>query len=302
MRLLTALGVLSILIAITTRVEAAAFPKVHWEGADGCPDEAAVRRAIALWLAQSVDKVDPRAIEVDARVKQQPNGYLLELSLESPSGSTSQRLTAANCSTLVDAVALNVALAADPPDGRVKSVEPKVKRTSHNLGFGARLNGGATVGQLPGFAFTGALVGSLELSRWRAEVGLGYALPRAAYYSGLPDVGVELQLMYGTARFCARSNVRTIEVPICIGVELGLMRGAGLGVEEKYISDQLWGALVLGPALRGRLGSGFWAWLEADALIAWVRPHSFHMRNLDPLYRPEVAAGRALFGIEWQFR
>jgi hypothetical protein len=300
MRLLAALLVVSVSFIVVTRVAAAGFPEVRWEGADGCPDEAAVRKTIALWLAQSVDAVDPRAIEVDARVKAQENGYLLELSLESPSGSTSERLTANSCATLVDAVALHVALAATDPATRLELAEPKNNRTSSKVGIGARLDGGAAVEQLPGFAFTATLVGSLELSMWRAEVGLGYVGPRATYYPGLPDIGVELQLLYGTGRLCARWKLSAAEIPVCFGIELGLMRGEGQGVEDKYVSDQLWGALVLGPALRGRLGSGFWAWMEVNALIALFRP-GFQIRNLGPLYRPEVAAARALLGIERQF-
>jgi hypothetical protein len=156
MRLFAYLWALSVLFAIVTRVEAEGFPKVRWEAPDDCPNEAAVQKAIALWLAQSVDVVDPRAIEVDARVKTQTNGYLLELSLESPSGSTSQRLSAERCTTLVDAVALNVALAATDPASRSESSGLKDKPTSSKVGLGARLNSGVTIEQLPGFAINSA--------------------------------------------------------------------------------------------------------------------------------------------------
>jgi len=305
---MTTLFVALVLLAIETRVEAAGDAIIKWEAPDDCPDEEEVRKAVALWLAQSVDVVDPGAIEVDARVKTHNNGYLLELSLETPSGRISQTLTAERCATLVDAVALNVALAATGPGTRSEVLEPVDKHKSDKMRFGARVSGGAAVKQLPGFAFTAALVGSLELKMWRVEAGFGYVAPRIAYYAGLPetDIGVELQLLFGTGCICARWVLNSVEIPTCIGVELGLMRGKGragdqAGVEETVISDQLWGALVLGPALRVPLGNGFSAWVEADALIALFRPE-FQIRNLGTLYRPEAIAVRVLLGVEWQYR
>ena len=279
-------------------------PELEWSAPDGCPDREHVRRTIDRWLRRSVDDVDGRSIAVTADVHRERDRWVLELVLESPSGRAHERLSAASCATLAEVVGLEVALAADSAAvlatfDRPREPEPEPE-PRHAPRVALRAAAGAVVGQLPDPSGSFAIAGVLGLASARLELALSYSPPGTARYADLPAVGAELQLLSGTVRGCAVPAFGAVELPICLGLELGAMRGTGFGTRERFSSDQLFGAIVLGPALRWPFGRGIFAWLGTDAMLAFARP-SYHMRNLPRLYRPDAAAARALAGIEAEF-
>ncbi len=269
-----------------------------WEAPAECPDKSQVEAAIRAWLDQPGSTMPPSAVRVEATVRPASNGWELDLTLTAPGGSEHQSLLAARCETLMQIVALKVALAADPAT-LVRSLESAraVPPPAASPQFAVRGLVGGGVGPLPdvsGFAMLGA---SAEMSGWRLEVAAAAWLPRSAVYTELPTVGATFTLLTGGARGCILTARGAVDFPICAGAEMGVLRGSGFGVPQVETSNQLWAAAVIGPGLRWTPGSSTSLLVGADAVVGIARP-AFHMRNLEQLYRPDAVAARAWSGLE----
>jgi hypothetical protein len=141
---------------------------------------------------------------------------------------------------------------------------------------------------------------SLQWPRFRVELGAEAFWAGVARYESLPGVGADLQLFAGAVRGCVTPGEGRWWFPICLGAELGMMRGRGFGVPESAATRGVWGGLALGPALQWRMTRRLSLWLEADAVLTLLRPE-FHMRNLPSLYEPPALSGRAVAGFEAHF-
>jgi hypothetical protein len=258
---------------------------------------------IASWLGQRAADLDLGSVRVRANVSRQDESFSLDLVLESPAGSGRERLSARHCETLAKTVALKVALAVDPA-AALASVEPRPKPTNEprppaapSVGGGLRAVGGIALGPLPGATAATLLVGSLRSGDFRFELGGGYWFPRSVTYDALPTVGARLRMLGAVARACPTARIGRVEVPLCAGVEAGVVRATGFGLPETRTSDRPWVALTLGPALAVPLFGSWYLWLEADAGFGVVVP-SFAARNLPRLYQPENGAAQAWAGLE----
>jgi hypothetical protein len=286
-------------------VGSSAVPRadVVWQAPSGCPRQDDVRALIATWLGQSVADLDLGSVRVSASVSRDDQSFSLDLVLESPAGSARERLSALRCETLAKAVALKVALAVDPL-AALASVEPRSQTSkepprppSPRVGGGLRAVGGIALGPLPGATAATLLVGSLRLGDFRFELGGGYWFPRSVTYDELPTVGAELRMFGAVARMCPTASIGRVDVPLCAGVEAGIVRATGFGLPETRTSHRPWVALTLGPALAVPLFGSWYLWLEADAGFGVVIP-SFAVRNLPRLYQPENGAAEAWAGLE----
>jgi hypothetical protein len=85
-----------------------------WDAPAGCPDAAAVRRALAGYLGEGPSIEAGAAVRAEARVTRRGAAYELVLRTETASGTTSRETTATDCAVLVDATAVIVAIAVDP--------------------------------------------------------------------------------------------------------------------------------------------------------------------------------------------
>ena len=219
-----------------------------------------------------------------------------------------EHLSARRCETLAKIVALKVALAVDPA-AALESVElepPASERARGGTTSGARAGrwssrgGRNRLGPLPGVAPATLLVGSLRFEDFRLELGGGYWFPRSITYDELPSVGARLHMFGAAARVCPTARIGRVEIPLCAGVEAGIVRATGFGVPERRTSDRPWVSLTLGPAVAVPLFGAFYLWLEADAGFGVVIP-SFRVRNLPRLYQPENGAAQAWAGLELRF-
>jgi hypothetical protein len=262
---------------------------------------------IATWLGQSPDQLELGAVRVNARVRAEGDVFVLVLSLESPAGSGREEHTARRCDTLAKIVALKVALAVDPV-AALQTVEPRPTSEpraastpvrDRSAGLALRLAGGIAFGPLPGIAPTATLVGSLRWPGFRVELGAGYWFARSITYDTLPTVGARLQMYGAVARICPTATLGEVEIPLCAGVEAGVVRASGFGVPEARTSDRPWVALIVGPALVIPLFDGLHLWLEADAGFGFVLP-SFRVQNLPRLYQAENGAAQAWAGLEFR--
>lgn len=289
--------------------------RMVWIAPAGCPTELEVEAVIRRWLSESPDVVDAHTLSVRAQVfpesAQETQAWTLDLELESQTGRAHERLQASACATLAEVVGLKVSSAATllaelkamgartTPVPRVNPELTKPPAPAEGArAINLRLVAGAAVGRLPSASGVVSVIGAITWSQLRVELGVSYGLPATAWSRHDPDLGVRLQLVSGTARACAMLHARMLTFPICAGVELGVLRGIGVGLGVQPLrSDQWFGELLLGPALRWTLTERMGLWLEVSAAVAWLRP-GYHVRGMSELYRLYPANARVLGGLE----
>ncbi len=296
---------------------------VVWEAPAECPDLDGVKRYAERLLGQPLDRLRGKSIAARGKVQRSDHGnWQLDLVIVVGEHVEEERLTAKKCRALADAMALKVALACDPL-AVVEAVEPPdpvttqpslplapparpaqqgmmMVESSKRQKLGLRAMGGAGFGQLPGVSPGAALYASLQLRAFRVELGAQYYVGGEARYANLPSVGAELDLASATARACLTPGTGRWSFPVCAGFEVGVMRGKGFGVATTSRDSSMWGAVVVGPALRFSVSESLGLWLGADAVLPVLRP-GFHMRNLDTLYVVPAGGSRALGGLEMNF-
>ncbi|MCY1054368.1 hypothetical protein [Nannocystis sp. SCPEA4] len=169
---------------------------------------------------------------------------------------------------------------------------------SPRLRVGMRVAAGVSFARLlprPSAALSLAL--SIGGRRWRAELGGLYAPPVPggdAAIGGLFQAGaVEL-------RGCPVLRRGTVEVPLCIGLQVGAMegRGRGTGLMTTMTARSPWLAATAGAALAWRpRGGRVGLWLQADAIVALLRP-TFVTAGQQEVHRASRFGGQVLAGIE----
>jgi hypothetical protein len=248
-----------------------------------------------VWLAQAAEPTDARGIVVDAHVTQKDGAYALDLRVSAPGGDSREQLAAAQCETLAGVVALKVALAADP-----SARQASLSHGAAAMHGSVRMAGGAIASVLPAVGPLLSLAGAIRGSRIALELSGGYAFAREVVYPERRDLGAEVGLLYGGARFCLLPEVGAVELPICAGADVGLMRATGRGkaLASSLTSSLLFGALVLSPAIRWPMSARFGLWLGLDAQVAFLRPQ-FQVRGLPRLYRPDALGAKLLLALEW---
>jgi hypothetical protein len=271
----------------------AATPALTWEAPASCPDAQAVRDM----LQRVVDPAQAASIRaVRAKIVQNGIEYELDLELQTLHGSQRSRLSAEQCRTFVELLALELSLSAAP--GEALAVPAEAPRAT--LGWGARASATLATGPTPAPAPGVALALALSRRRMRLELAASYAFRREIYYAEPPAVGVWLDMFGGEARGCYGLALRRIELPLCAGAELGALGGSALGVEQRTTGRQLWAALFAAPALRVGLAGPLSLWLELGVWIGLRRP-SFGVQNLPVLYTPELFGVRGAAGLALHF-
>jgi hypothetical protein len=112
--------------------------------------------------------------------------------------------------------------------------------------------GGMAIGVVPrvGASLEGG-VGVL-LPRIRIELE-GVHLFRRRVFGPLADTGGELRITAARPAACARLGGPRVEVPLCGGVELGVLRAEGFGISDPTIQRHSWLAILAASGLAVRL-------------------------------------------------
>ncbi len=186
--------------------------------------------------------------------------------------------------------------------------KPAPKDMPRGPGAVLRLHGGVELGAVPGATGaapgpTGAvgLVGGLLWPRWRLELQGTVLTPRTASVSaGEVTVGLYAGAVHG----CRRLGRGAIEAPMCLGLELGALRGRSEGLPGERAAAGWWVAAVLAPGLAWHAGARFSVWSSLQLVLAPVHPRFQQGEgdNYDPLFEPSVASGRLLVGVELRLR
>ncbi|HEY8376912.1 MAG TPA: hypothetical protein VIK91_10510 [Nannocystis sp.] len=163
--------------------------------------------------------------------------------------------------------------------------------------IGLRAAGGVSFARLlPGPSAAVSLTVSVSGRRWRAEVG-GLYMPRVQ--GGTAAIGGLFQAGAVELRGCPVLRRGRIEVPLCAGLQIGAMEGKGRGTMLIQTSTERspWLALTLGAALAWRPQRRVGLWLQADAIVALLRP-AFATAEGTRIHETARVGGQVLAGIE----
>lgn len=291
----------------------AAALEIDWKAPPECPAPEVVHDAVSAELHGS-DGATPlhatgRITKVDAR-------YELELWVTGEGVRWHSTLADPSCGLLTDAAVLKIAAAFDrvprpapapapsvpaPPEQRATASEPGMRcrprpRQSRPGPpcIGLLADAAGQVGPLPrlGAGFGGGL--TLLWPRLRVHVEGQAWLERETSQS---PPNAALRLAAGSVHACARLGMRSIEVPLCGGVEIGGMRGRGLDIPFPRSSTLVWAALVV---------QGGVAWSPHPRLALFARgaflgnllPLEFSVDGRQTVYRVPRVGGRFGLGVE----
>jgi hypothetical protein len=296
--------------------------ELRWEAPPGCPDRSKIDADLARFLAHGAQR-DPTPVEIDARVEKSGEKFVLTLAVRASAGAIEKTMRADDCKVLASAVALVVAVLLDPT-AVVETVErervapppppvepkpapapkreptpkPKPRPRLEVQGL-VRPFAAGSFGPLPRFGVaTGGLLG-VRIGRARIEAHAIWDAPQRARASGT-DAGARLDLWALGPRGCFAPRWRTLEVPVCLGGEIGRMRGRGFGLSVSRSARATWAAFTAGATL-------LWVplrWIAVgggvDAVVALTRP-SFVIDDIGRVHRPRPAGVRIHAGLELRF-
>ena len=140
-----------------------------------------------------------------------------------------------------------------------------------------RVEGGASAGIWSGFGGGAGLMAGALGPRWRVEGGvMGWPARSASDRSG--QVAVRLDLVAARVRGCGGPATAQVSVPLCIGAEVGGLRGVGTtGVDQPDVRWTPWGAATFGAGL---------AWAPRP----WIAPY-LGLEGSIPVVRPRFSVG-----------
>lgn len=309
--------------------------RLTWQAPAQCPDRAVVQEQIARRLPAA--GTPTRTVEADATVqavvRQDAEGYRLELSITTDGLVLTRQIEAADCALLGRATAVVVAISVDatvttaaverrmqaqvtspgeetsalvddpvdepatpPSETQPRPADAGAARSSPEIGAALRLAGGLGAGVLP------AAGGGLGLSlaafgdRWRAEVHGSRWFPRSARFDGV-DTGARIGAWSAGVRGCFVPSVGSLEIPVCAGPEFAPQLARGFGAPVRLQAQSLW----VGAALAGGVVWMPWRWLGLfaglDSFVSLRRP-SYTGPNRPLLFRAAPLAVRATAGVE----
>jgi hypothetical protein len=172
--------------------------------------------------------------------------------------------------------------------------------TPAELGWELQLAALIGTGPTPRPALGGALGVGLDWRRLHVELQAEYWGSRRIAYAEAPEVELRFDLFGLNLRGCYVMRWEHVQLPLCLGVEPGLLHGSARGVDQTQAAQRLWLALSASTPLRVRLGSRVWLWLELGLGWGLIRP-SFGVRNLPALYAPPRLNVRSGLGIALNF-
>jgi len=180
--------------------------------------------------------------------------------------------------------------------------------TGRRLALGVRVGGGVGfLKLLPGVHGVIDVGLGLEGRGWRVEAsGLFVPPVRVVVEEG---VGGVFRAGAGELRGCGLPALRggALAFPLCVGLQLGAMRGAGEGsrLVEQSAARSLWATSRIGAAIRWRpRGGRVGLWLGVDAIVALVRPEFVTATETGTrlVHRAARIGGQVGLGVEGRAR
>ena len=285
---------------------ASAQPALVWHAPPGCPDEAALRAAIAQRLDVPVERVELAAeIEVTASGA----GFVAHVTTHGEAGET-RELAAASCAELTDAVAVvvaRIAAAAPKPPAPaivpipriVASPPPSPRPPPRAL---PRWNGGARIGIASGTGATPDLGLAGELAAWGSLYDVGLELAIERWVGTTADFGAGNGVEVGLVATSLRAGwfPRTLPVRAWLAGELGTQRGTGFGFAMASGGKGRWAAAGAGASFAVHLAPHLAAIAAGEVMLAVDRV-TFTL-DAATVYRSPAVAIRGRLGVEISWR
>ncbi|PCC73593.1 hypothetical protein SAMN02745121_07341 [Nannocystis exedens] len=191
----------------------------------------------------------------------------------------------------------------EPPPASAGPLTPPRPRVA--VGHALRLAVGLEAGALPGVG-AGLLGGyALRLPGVRLELTANWWPGRRREYAEPAGVGARAQVGAAGLRVCPTPRLRRggptgagrVELPLCAGIELGVLVARGSGFAGARTVRTLWAAAELEPAAVWRFTRRMALWGSA-ALVVPITRESFAVDPLPELFVIGAAGFRAAVGLE----
>ncbi len=177
---------------------------------------------------------------------------------------------------------------------------PGPARTRLGLRLGGVFDVGSVRAPTGGLALTGAVFGRL----WRAELGGLWLAPRTSW-DPESAAGAKVGLFAAALRGCVVPRLGRLEMPVCGGLEGGVVRGRGVGTTLASRVDSVpWLAVGVGPGLVWSVRPWLALGVQVDLVVPVVATKFTVVKQGVPdiIYEGSPAAGRAALAVEWRFR
>jgi hypothetical protein len=302
--------------------------EISWSAPKSCPPREQAIKAIDTLLGD----LEPRETRVRAGVtiKQRRARFELELMLTTQSGTGKRSLSGETCNEVVDAAALIVAIAINPkvleraaaetssesqgtadgtPEEAVTQIEPEpaeeppptpTPERKPRPRVAVHAAGGLGAFVLPGPTAALQLGVGVTGSHWRVDAIGSYWTRQTQVVSEM--VSGHFQLGYAGVRGCGVPVAGPVEFPICGGLDVGAMRGEGLGEGLRVARAQnaIWLAARAGPSVLWRTTRWLGLMLQADAVFPLLRPVFDTQPSGTEVFRAGPAGLKLLLGVEFR--
>jgi hypothetical protein len=308
---------------------------LRWTAPAECPTREAVLEKITRRLGHPLTEA---GVAVDAEVvRDDARGYLLVLRFTAGARHETREVRDASCDALADAAAVLVVAVCEPstptidaepapaggpepappapepaPSGSPLPTSPEPApvntpgsdvptRAPRQPGGSVRLLGGGEIGGLPRATAIVGLAGGLLWPRWRLEVQGTFLAPQTAERAA---TATRVRLLTGAASGCRRSGRGALEVPLCLGLEAGAMRGEELRLPSGRATSVAWLAGLLSPGVAWHVNPRVSVSAAVQLAVTFVHPRFELGAGVDaaPLFTPSRVSGRLLVGIELRLR
>jgi hypothetical protein len=289
----------------------------EWNAADGCPDGAAARAAVARFAGNAA--FDPSySVTVRVDLVPGPDGdWRAQVELRSSHGQGGREFHGPTCEDVAQAATLIVAVMLDPLETamRVKAAEARAAAARRegqpdDVGEASRsrsrwqvgLETSGDIGSLPAPTLGIGVEAGLHAGMARLEAEGAYWVRARATGGPTPGSGGQIGLFAGGLRGCldaVRSATDAFRLGVCLHGELGVSTGSGFGIDLPARSSALWGAGFAG--LSAQLNSSPLAtWLTVEAGTPLVRP-VYAIDGFGEVFRASPALLRVSSGVAWSF-
>jgi hypothetical protein len=279
---------------------------ISWNAPAECPGLDAVKTEVRRVAGQVPPPAEPLWADVTIQ-RGTGAGWLLTLATRAGTRTGERRLAGSDCTELMHAAALVLALMINPeasfiaepppppPPPRPPPPPPEPER-HFAIGVDVMIGSGALPGLAGGFglrvaASAAALSGELRGSVW----------PSRSTASVDPTKGGTFDLIDGSAAGCARAGHDQILSPgVCAGASVVRLHGRGYGVGYPADTSAWWTAAFAEANLRARLSSLNAVRLAAQIVVPLGRP-SFALAGVGQVFEPATIWLRGTLGWELHF-
>jgi len=302
-----------------------------WRAPEGCPSASTVGGEIDNLLGGPAVTHARDSLRVQATVEHGAQ-WLVTLETESKTASGHRTIEAATCQGLANATALIVALMIDPdavaarsgqaqvdhpppapptspappsaaalipPPARTAPVASDARATSVLVGAAAAGNAGV----LPSPDVGASISVGVARPGWRALARVAYG-PRQVQSDTLtdpPGAYGRFSFLAGTLAGCLRFVQPRFELGPCASLELGAVRGQGVGATQTTSNTAPWFGLGAGAFVAIRANAWLYFPIHADAVLPVWRPNYVFQNVPAPIFQAWSVGLRLTAGVELRF-